>query len=184
MIHLPTRQIMFISLPVILTLTHHSDIVYDIPSGYIYIWHISISRSRYIYIPIYIHIFWHSIWHSFRQMLWHSIGIYSDIPFWHIFWHSFWHSIWHLLWHSIWHSIWPPLWYSLCHEFGPRRASHQCWRFGVRVQAPSTAAWARYIHIPVTTSWRQDKAERRLRWGQQGAGGGEGGRRSCTFVKI
>ena len=33
MIHLPTRQIMFISLPVILTLTHHSDIVYDIPSG-------------------------------------------------------------------------------------------------------------------------------------------------------
>ena len=172
MIHLPTRQIMFISLPVILTLTHHSDIVYDIPSGYIYIWHISISRSRYIYIPIYIHIFWHSIWHSFRQMLWHSIGIYSDIPFWHIFWHSFWHS------------IWPPLWYSLCHEFGPRRASHQCWRFGVRVQAPSTAAWARYIHIPVTTSWRQDKAERRLRWGQQGAGGGEGGRRSCTFVKI
>ena len=57
MIHLPTRQIMFISLPVILTLTHHSDIVYDIPSGYIYIWHISISRSRYIYIYLFIYIY-------------------------------------------------------------------------------------------------------------------------------
>ena len=52
-IHPPTRQIMFISLPVILTLTHHSDIVYDIPSGNIYIWHISISISRSLYIYIY-----------------------------------------------------------------------------------------------------------------------------------
>ena len=61
MIHLPTRQIMFISLPVILTLTHHSDIVYDIPSGYIYIYiygiYLYLDLDIYIYIYLFIYIY-------------------------------------------------------------------------------------------------------------------------------
>ena len=54
-IHPPTRQIMFISLPVILTLTHHSDIVYDIPSGNIYIYIYDIYL--YLYLDLYIYIY-------------------------------------------------------------------------------------------------------------------------------
>ena len=86
MIHLPTRQIMFISLPVILTLTHHSDIVYDIPSGYIYIyiWHISISRSRSIYIYIYTYLYTYILTFYLTFFPANALTFYR-----HLFWYTF-----------------------------------------------------------------------------------------------